>query len=324
MKNITKNLFVISFVLAIIASITAFIYLKSFDKGNKDIGTTTIIVASQNIPSRTVIVEEMIREVSVSEDIAYGNFITDKTEIIGSYSKEAIFQGERFHKEKFLNQVDELSMRIKGNNRAISVNVPGDAGVADLIKSGDYVDIMVYLPEVKENGRIVRQHIAKIMLQNLEVLAIDKQMNRDYNGLAESEVPQSLHVTLSVPVNDIEKIVLAEDIGQLKLALRPLDGDYIHTSDGTIWQELLLDDNYQMKDMFPQYEVKSLPKSIVNGEYTYDKYYYYTIKHGDTLRKISTNFYGDANKYDLIKQVNRIDDEDEIIAGTGIKIPVLN
>ena len=47
------------------------------------------------------------------------------------------------------------------------------------------------------------------------------------------------------------------------------------------------------------------------------------VKQGDTLRKISTYFYGDPQKYNLIKQANGIGEENLIKAGTNIKIPVL-
>jgi pilus assembly protein CpaB len=47
------------------------------------------------------------------------------------------------------------------------------------------------------------------------------------------------------------------------------------------------------------------------------------VQPGDTLKKISTQFYGDESKYNLIKDANNIKDENLILAGEVIKIPIL-
>jgi nucleoid-associated protein YgaU len=49
----------------------------------------------------------------------------------------------------------------------------------------------------------------------------------------------------------------------------------------------------------------------------------YTVKSGDTLSKISQEFYGDANKYRKIFEANReqLSDPDKIKPGQTLKIP---
>lgn len=322
-NKVARRLFLIALVLALLASGAVFIYLKSLDTVEVEEEKVTILIAAQQIPPRTVITSEMITEIEISEDAAYGSFINDVSKIIGKYSKETISKDERFHEDKIISNIEEeLTLKINGNHRAMSINVNGESGVSDLIKPGDFVDVIVSLPQIKESERIIRPDISKMILQNIEVLSIDKNLFRDTEERV--EIPTGYFITLSVPVYDVEKLVLAEDIGDLKLVLRPLEGDFILGTEGTIWEELLLDDFYKMKDMFPQYEIKPVQGSKVNEEdYQYETYYYYTIQYGDTLRTISENFYGDQEKYELIKQVNRIEDEDEIVTGTGIKIPVL-
>lgn len=323
MKSISKRLLVISFIFALIAAGSIYYYLLSLDnKEEADEEKTKILVANQDIMPRTKIEKNMVKEIEISADSDYGDFINKTSDIVGKYSREAIFKDERFHRGNFYNNdAKELSAKITGDHRAMAIYVDGSSGVADMIKSGDYVDIFVYLPELKEANRIVRPNLSKLILQNIEVLAIDKDINGE---VSRSEIPENYYVTLSVPIVEAEKLVLAEDIGELKLALRPLDKDYIYETDGTIWEEILLDDKNQMKDLFPQYEIKPKDNLDVAGNYNYDKYYYYTIKYGDTLRKISTNFYGKPDNYLLIKEVNKIDDENSIVSGTALKIPVLD
>lgn len=50
---------------------------------------------------------------------------------------------------------------------------------------------------------------------------------------------------------------------------------------------------------------------------------FYEVKSGDTLSKISKQFYGDANKYNQIFEANRpmLKDADEIYPGQKLRIP---
>ena len=50
---------------------------------------------------------------------------------------------------------------------------------------------------------------------------------------------------------------------------------------------------------------------------------FYTVKSGDTLSKISKEFYGDANQYNKIFEANRplLKDADDIFAGQVLRIP---
>lgn len=47
----------------------------------------------------------------------------------------------------------------------------------------------------------------------------------------------------------------------------------------------------------------------------------YTVKPGDSLSKISQQFYGDAKKYMAIAKANNIEDPDKIRAGQELLIP---
>jgi len=324
MKNTGKRLILLSFLFAVISSVVIFIYLKPLNTTRASVKERTILVAAETIAPRTVIEKKMVKEIQVPDNAIFEDYIKDYPNIVGKYTKENIVKNEGFHKDKLINELDnELSLKIEGNNRGISINVNGSTGMSDLIKQGDFVDIIVNLTEKKDGQKIIRPDLSKIMLQNIQVLAIDKSLNRD--DKQRTEVPTNYLVTLSVPIFDIEKLALAEDIGKLILVLRPLKPDYIHKTEGAIWQELILDDSKEMRNLFPEYKSKPTDESkAIADDYKYEKYVYYKIKQGDTLRKISTSFYGDPEKYMLLKQVNGILEENLIKPGTGIKIPVLD
>lgn len=327
MKKSSKGIFLMAFILALLGAGALFIYLKSLEPPKvAEIETTGIVVALTDIPARTQITAEMLQIIQIPTQGLIGTPYKSSEELIGKFAKENIYINQQIHPEVIIDNIsDELSLKLTGNNRAVTINVSELTGVNGLVKPGDFVDIILFLPQIEENNRI-RPDIAKLFLQNVEVLAINKRLNRDSPEVPTGETPQSssYFVTLSVPVMDVEMLVLAKDIGFIELALRPLEGDYLYVTEGAIWQELLLNDMNQMKDMAPEYGViGSEPDQVQAGEVSYDKYIYYVVEYGDTLKSISLDFYGDENLYTLIKQVNRIDDVDMILTGTGIKIPVL-
>ncbi len=327
MKTSNKGIFLVAFLLALIGAGTLFVYFKSIEPPKRaEIITTGIVVASVDIQSRTQITAEMVQTIQVPEQGVVGTPFKTTDEIIGKYAKENIYINQQIHPSALIDNIsDEITLKIKGNNRAVSIIVDDLTGVNGLVKPGDFVDILLFLPQTEENNRI-RPDITKLFLQNVEVLAINKQLARDYPVSTTDETTQSLsyYVTLSVPVMDVEMLVLAKDIGSVELALRPLDGDFIYVTQGAIWQDLLLNDNNQIKDLAPEYGViGSEPDKIVAGGFEYDKYIYYVVEFGDTLKSISAQFYGDESLFTLLQQVNRIDDIDMILTGTGIKIPVL-
>lgn len=323
MKNQGKRLILISFSLAVALSIAIFIYLKPLKTPNTAVNEITVLVATETIAERTKIEMKMIKEIQVPDNAIFEGYIMDAASIVGKYTNGIIIKDEGFHKDKLLSEQNkELSLKIEGNNRAISINVNGKTGVSDLLKEGDFVDVILFLAEKKDGQETVRPDLTKILLQNIKILAIDKAQDRD--GEERIEVPTNFLVTLAVPIFDIEKLILAEDIGELKLVLRPLESDSIHKTEGATWQELIMDDFKEMKNLFPDYKIKQVEESKGNTEgYKYKEYTYYKVKKGDNLRKISEEFYGDSKKYTLLKQVNGILNENLIEAGTGIKIPVL-
>jgi pilus assembly protein CpaB len=332
MKSIGKKLIIISFVLAIISTMAIFSYLQSLKKPSNTVKSITVLVAAETIPGRNLISKKMLKEVEVPNSLIFNDYIKDSTKVIGKYSKRSIVKDEGFHNDNLLSESgDEISLNIEKDHRAMSINVTGDSAVSDLLKTGDFVDIISYLPERKELEKIVRPDTAKIILQNIEILAVDKQIIRADNTKDTKDtkdakettdvVPPTFLVTLSVHLNDIEKLVLAEDLGSIKLALRPLNKEENNNTKGAVWQDIMVSSAGATSTPVGD-NVSTVPKEATSNE-TASKYTYYTIKRGDTLRIISKSLYGDAKKYTLIKEANNIKDENKIKVGTIIKIPVI-
>lgn len=315
MKSTGQKLILLSFILAVIAAAVVFWYLRSLSSP-KQAAKKVVLVAAETIPPRTLLDKKMIKEIEVADDTLYAEYLKTSSDIIGKYTKETILKNEGFHKDKLLDKTsDELSIKLDKDHRAVSINATGASGVSDLLKPGDFVDIVVYLAEIKDKDTIIRPDIAKIILQKIEVLAVDKQLARDEKAPAEADKEKSTTsflVTLSVKTTDIEELFLSENMGNLKLALRPINDDKTTGTDGAVWQELFIEDSNS-----------SNTNSSGSTDSSDGKYTSYTIKRGDTLRTISLAFYGDKSKYTIIKDANNIKNENIIIVGQVIKVPVL-
>src|SRR5690349_16172909 len=115
------------------------------------------------------------------------------------------------------------------NKRAMSVKVDDVIGVAGFIKPGDRVDVMVTLEP--ENGK-QGQTIAKLILENVKVLAAGTQMERKGK---DEEAVQVQVITVEVDVEEAEKLALASTQGRLRLALRnPLNTERVLTKGANV------------------------------------------------------------------------------------------
>lgn len=320
MKNTAQKLILLSFVLSLVAAGVFYLYLKSLKSPGKADKKINVLVAAETIPPRTLIDKKMIKEIEVPQSSVLNNYVADSSKIIGKYTNETVYKNEGFNAANLLDKNgNELSIKIDSNNRAISVRVTGESGVSDLIKPGDCVDIVTYIAEKKDGIKVESPDTAKITLQNIKVLAVDKQIERNNNSNSESSSKSSdaektqtnFLVTLSVPISDIEKLVLAESIGSIKLVLRPLKDNSITNTDGVTRDELNVETTGSVTD-------SKKDDSTVSSA----KYKSYTVARGDTLKSISVKFYGIKEKYTVIKEANNIQDENLIVTGEVLKIPV--
>lgn len=321
MRFFKKILLLIAVLFSVILSIAVYIYLERQAIVEPEVEEEFAIwVAAIDIESKTYITDEMLVALITKDAALYKDVIVEKGDIVGQYADAPIYKGEPFRKERLLQEIkDELSLNLAETFRAMSFNVSQASGVSDLIKVGDWVDLVVWLPEIKQDNRIIRPNIAKMVMQKVEVLAVNRQRER-LDQYTEEIVP-SYTLTLAVPVQEVERFVLSQAVGSIYVALRPYESDLLFRTPGVIWEDLLIDDFGRIKDLFPQYEIQGRQEPE-SDPIEIERYQYYTVLYGDTLRGISLKFYGTQDQYLLLKDVNQIEDENMIFPGMAIKIPI--
>jgi pilus assembly protein CpaB len=130
-----------------------------------------------------------------------------------------------------------LSALISEGKRAITVRVNDVIGVAGFALPGNYVDVIVHTerePGQNATAPVAVQHISKIVLERILVLAVAQEVSRD-----ETKPKVVNAVTLEVSPEQAEHLDLARGVGTLSLALRNQVDPSLPTTVGATKRTLL-------------------------------------------------------------------------------------
>lgn len=129
---------------------------------------------------------------------------------------------------------DFLSANVQKGMRAVGISVKSYVLGDRLFRPGDFVDVMVTY-RVRINGRtnpeaksLVNRYATETVIENVRILAVDKidtkAIDEEENAKKKKKKKSSkkASVTLEVRPEDAEKVVLADRMGQIGLALRSI------------------------------------------------------------------------------------------------------
>jgi pilus assembly protein CpaB len=141
-------------------------------------------------------------------------------------ARRLVMRGEPMSKEMVIKQGDSsvAAANLKAGSRAVTLNVSPQAGVAGLILPNDHVDVIVNTPVRDLTGidgwkDVVLRYTSETILKDIRVVAINQTLSHDpAKGVAE---PGNL-VTLEVTPAQAEKLLVAQQLGQINLALRSM------------------------------------------------------------------------------------------------------
>lgn len=238
-EGVNKKIIFLALILSLFTSLFIYSYINRLTKTGSSAEFVKICVAAKTIPARVMITPADVKVIEIEKKYVHQGAFQNKAEIIGKRVKESVLQGEQILKDRLANE-DKLSLSytIPEGKRAISINVNESSIVGNFVVPGDFVDIIATFEkeEVKEaDKKIVYPKMSKIVLQNVRVLGIGQE---DYiaEGDKKKEIPKT--ITLAVNKDDAEKIVLASEIGVIRLALRSVGDTQEVQSDGTLREEI--------------------------------------------------------------------------------------
>lgn len=217
------------------ASLMVWAYLK---KAAEPTDTVAVVVAAADIAPRTGLKKDMFKVQQVSADTRHPKAFTSVEELEGKVTKLAVTAGEQMLDTKVFAEREEsgLAFVIPPNKRAVSVALSEVIGSGGMIVPGDRVDVIAVFDQ-----RIAGKDMSVTVLQDVEVLAVAQYLvgeeapsvstkaapagfggsSKEQDKVDPKSQPTAKSVTLAVNQEEAQRLILAEEKGKIRLALRP-------------------------------------------------------------------------------------------------------
>jgi len=193
---------------------------------------TAVLVATQDIPSGSVIEPAMLESAIVPNKFIQPQAATSMDRISGMINLAPILKGEQVSLSKLSKGVrKEGSSGLAGNTpagkRAISISVDSIASVSGMVRPGDYVDViaMLQIPtQGAAEGQVSNQLAVVPLFQNVLVLAVGQNigfMGRA-GGRQEERTASSGGdlITLALGPQETNLLAFVQEQGKMRLTLR--------------------------------------------------------------------------------------------------------
>jgi pilus assembly protein CpaB len=173
-----------------------------------------ILVAARDLPLGSRIDQGSVRLMRWSRDALPPGAIFDMKTVMNDYVRRELVANEPVTAEALFNGdrgAGVMPLIIPPGMRAMSVQVDEVSDIAGFVLPHARVDVLAALSS-SDNGQ---KPISKIVLENVEVLAVAQEMEQ------EKDQPELVKVvTLLVTPDDAELLALASHEGVLRLAMR--------------------------------------------------------------------------------------------------------
>ncbi len=189
-----------------------------------------ILVATRQLPVGTIIGPDSFRfQPWPKELVEKAYFMKEKTDVntlVGTVVRHPITAGQPLTQGALVHPDDRgfLAAALGPGMRAVTVKVSQEQGVAGFVFPGDRVDVLLAQTiEVKEGSSYPDDQIftAETIVRNVRVLATDQRYNAE-DETGKTPVSTFGSVTLEATPDLAERIAVAQSMGKLSLALRPL------------------------------------------------------------------------------------------------------
>jgi pilus assembly protein CpaB len=218
---------IIIFALAIVFGIGAVLLVqnwmnkRSAQVAQKSMKTTMVVVAKTSMPFGAVIREENLIAIEwPARATPRGSFRQIK-DLVNEKEPRVVLRPVEANEPLLKTKVSgfggraSLSAVISDEMRGATIRVNDVNGVAGFVLPGDRVDVL--LTRDREGGKQKQgaNLITDVLLQNVKVLAIDQNLNESKEKPSVAKA-----VTMEVSARQAQKLVLAQTVGTLSLALR--------------------------------------------------------------------------------------------------------
>ncbi|MXO47149.1 Flp pilus assembly protein CpaB [Erythrobacter vulgaris] len=184
-----------------------------------------VLVAQRALPVGTIITADAIGYQLWPEELVQDAYFldgeADVSQLIGTVVRYPVTAGEPVTQGSLVKPGDRgfLAAALTPGMRAITVPVDAKSGVAGFVFPGDRVDMVLTQAVNGNEGQSLKA--SETILRNLRVLATDQTTTQNTVD-GKTQVRAFRTVTLEVTPTIAEKVAVAQTLGTLSLALRPL------------------------------------------------------------------------------------------------------
>lgn len=234
MRPKSMILIVVALGCGLIASIGISQVMESRSAKQVVVPTEKIYVAMKDIPLGNVLNAQMVKLEEWPQDKVPEGAIKSLEKIEGRRPLSRLYPGEPILAAKLIdaNKFYGPSDKIPKGMRVVSVKVTADSSASGLLNPGDRVDVLVYL----RKGKGIRFTTTRTILKNITVFAVNTVTQREID--ADGSVIHAKTVSLLVHPPQVEKIMLANELGKIKLSMRRSDDDLEDNAKGATIADL--------------------------------------------------------------------------------------
>jgi pilus assembly protein CpaB len=224
---------------AMLASVMVYSALKrrEAEVQNAMARNVQVVVASYDLPLGTKIEQGEVKMTRWSADSLPDGAYTDPKQVIGSYVKNSMVANEPIVQAKLFTgdkTAGVMPLLIPFGMRAVSVPVDEVSDIAGFVLPHTRVDVLVATENGGGGGGGGDKAFSKVVLQNVEVLAVAQEVEQ------KKDEPQIVKVvTLLVTPQEAERLALASHAGTLRLAMRNYNDNKIVLTSGTDVTQML-------------------------------------------------------------------------------------
>lgn len=223
-------------VAALVAAMVVYSALKKREAQIDEamVKSVSVVVAAKDLPIGSKIDGSSVKLVRWSKDDMPPGAFTDTGPLMNQFTRTSFVTNEPIIGDRLFSgdkNAGVLPLLIPSGMRAISVPVDEVSDISGFVLPHSRVDLLVSVAN-SQNGN---QPFSKIVLQNVEVLAVAQEIEN-----VNADKPEVVRVvTLLVTPDQAERVVLATHEGPLRMAMRNYEDKKIVDTEGVDMNELL-------------------------------------------------------------------------------------
>jgi pilus assembly protein CpaB len=209
-----------SLLLATGAGWAAYEYLHQVPTGQQEaLDTVPVVVASKDLTFGTKLDDDHLDVVPFPKESVPRGAYSEIDSVLTQTSKVFLVEGEPVLASKLSDVGGGLSVKVRPNMRAISLEIDQVSGVSGFVLPGDRVDVITTI----KNAAGANVAVTKTVLQNAEVLAAGTTTDEKGKRTITTQA-----VTLLVDPEGAEAVALGLAQGEIHLVLRnPVDHEIV-------------------------------------------------------------------------------------------------